>query len=574
MRLIETRSGNFAIQEFVGRIPPYAILSHTWGKEEVTLQDMQSALELAKGKLGFSKIKGCCELARRKNIDYVWIDTCCIDKTNSAELSEAINSMFRWYRDSEVCFVFLSDVPSGYRVERDEFDPSSPFSRSRWFSRGWTLQELLAPWSIEFYTSDWGVLGTGMSLKSQLACITGIRPDVFFWRSSRAGLSGYSIAERMSWAAKRNTTRIEDRAYSLLGIFNVNMPLIYGEGLNAFRRLQNEIIKLREDYSILAWGNAVTKNTIPYDDPCGVLSRSPSAFQADHSEDHSKFQWDSEVVVPPNGDEIIPPMSMTSRGLLVSVHLIYHIFGGRTFCLAIIGYRQYGNMVCIPLRQISRGGVFLRLCLGGDYGGFVYVDRYSDFRKSPCTSIYIRRWDDESQIVTDFNVSFLTVRPKITSFCIACMEPIPIFRYGTLSETERRYKNGPILTGNELIFTRINKPPDELQLTRPEGVKFIIPFIATGGAIFCIMLHTDHFDVFPYTGPASTDGENTASSWRGRLNRAVEEMYRDGHGFIGASVGGGWYKVSSEPGSKRKYIITLDIMLTQTGQDGSIGYQF
>ncbi|KAI0490264.1 HET-domain-containing protein [Xylaria cf. heliscus] len=231
MRLIDTRSESFTIKEFVGEIPAYAILSHTWGEEEVTLQDMQSSLESAKKKRGFPKIQGCCDLARKQGIDYAWVDTCCIDKTNNAELSEAINSMYRYDVPPIALDALLND-------KYDRVRNSEPFKRSRWFSRGWTLQELVAPQLVEFYASDWGFLGTKEILRSLIESVTGIRSEVLSDGFSSARLSTYSVAERMqTWARERTTTRIEDRAYSLLGIFNVNMPLIYGEVMKAFYRL-------------------------------------------------------------------------------------------------------------------------------------------------------------------------------------------------------------------------------------------------------------------------------------------------------------------------------------------------
>jgi len=148
MRLLNVDSRELV--EFYGDdIPPYAILSHTWGKEEVSFQDL--AKEGHREKKGYAKIEGCCQQAQRDNIDWVWVDTCCIDKTSSSELGEAINSMFRWYEISKVCYAYLEDVPSG----QDPFESRSAFQTSRWFTRGWTLQELLAPWRIDFYASDW-----------------------------------------------------------------------------------------------------------------------------------------------------------------------------------------------------------------------------------------------------------------------------------------------------------------------------------------------------------------------------------------------------------------------------------
>jgi Heterokaryon incompatibility protein (HET) len=225
----------------------YAILSHTWGKGEVTFQEIDDSK--AKDKQGYTKIRLCCEQALKDGLDFVWVDTCCIDKSSSAEFSETINSMFVWYRDAEVCYVFLDDVDYNTSIP-----PSATILRepvARWFTRGWTLQELLAPSTVKFYAKDWSYIGDKRDLLDVLSTVTSIDREFFF----DTPLSAASVAERMSWVSRRNTTRAEDIAYCLLGIFDVNMPLLYGEGgQNAFIRLQQEIMKTSDDQSIFAWG--------------------------------------------------------------------------------------------------------------------------------------------------------------------------------------------------------------------------------------------------------------------------------------------------------------------------------
>jgi hypothetical protein len=244
MRLLELNSdGEFSLTELYGnKTPPYAILSHTWSadNEEVTFVDLMDGV--GKSKPGYNKIRFCGEQARYDGIQHFWVDTCCIDKSSSSELTEAINSMFRWYQNAHKCYVYLSDVLKGNCDENHNLLRStwkSAFRNSRWFTRSWTLQELIAPTSVEFFSSDGKRLGDKISMEQQVYEITGISI-----RALRGyPLSEFSAAERMSWAAKRETVREEDKAYSLLGIFNVHMPLIYGEGSNAFRRLQEEIRK-------------------------------------------------------------------------------------------------------------------------------------------------------------------------------------------------------------------------------------------------------------------------------------------------------------------------------------------
>lgn len=174
------------------------------------------------------------------------INRCCIDKTSSAELSEAINSMFRWYQNAQACYAYLADVSSDSGPSQEP----SEFSKSRWFTRGWTLQELIAPSNVVFYSRDWHILGTKDQLADLLERITRIDCETLRGQD----LQFVSVSKKMSWAAHRKTSRVEDIAYSLLGIFDVNMPLLYGEGKKAFLRLQEEILKVSNDQTLFAWG--------------------------------------------------------------------------------------------------------------------------------------------------------------------------------------------------------------------------------------------------------------------------------------------------------------------------------
>ena len=222
-------------------IPQYAILSHTWGPdvEEVTFQNFRDGVE--KSKAGYDKIRFCANQARHHGLQHFWIDTCCIDKANNAEIAEAINSMFRWYRDAARCYVYLSDVlaMSYQQDDRSIHQPwEAAFRLSRWFTRGWTLQELLAPASVQFFSRDGMLLGDKKSLQQQIHEITGVAIPALQGES----LDGFDIEERFKWAERRQTTREEDWAYCLLGIFGIFMPLIYGEGkAHAVRRLKNAV---------------------------------------------------------------------------------------------------------------------------------------------------------------------------------------------------------------------------------------------------------------------------------------------------------------------------------------------
>ena len=182
MRLLNTV--NFKVEEFrEDRVPRYAILSHTWGEEEVTLQDMEQTRTA--NKKGYEKVQDCSSVARANGFKYVWIDTCCIDKTSSVELSEAINSMYRWYQEADVCYGYLADVPS-----------KANFSGSRWFTRGWTLQELIAPSTLIFLDENWKELGTKASLRQGISDCTRIPVGIL---SEDDLLETFSIAQR--WAS-------------------------------------------------------------------------------------------------------------------------------------------------------------------------------------------------------------------------------------------------------------------------------------------------------------------------------------------------------------------------------------
>ena len=272
MWLLNTKTG--ILHHFVDHtaVGEYGILSHVWGDDEQTFQQVHELSssatndwEKADSSLlaGLSpKIKEVCRFTASLGLSWVWVDTCCIDKTSSSELSEAINSMFQWYSESQVCVTYLADVPDS----RDHEIREQAIRNSKWFTRGWTLQELIAPCAVLFVSSLWTWIGTKSTLAPLITEITGIDIEVLTFQRKLAEIS---VARRLSWASKRHTTRVEDQAYSLQGLFGVNMPTIYGEGQAAFRRLQEEIIKLYPDHTIYAWNN---KSSI------SLLASSPSDF--------------------------------------------------------------------------------------------------------------------------------------------------------------------------------------------------------------------------------------------------------------------------------------------------------
>ncbi|KAH6704109.1 NACHT domain-containing protein, partial [Leptodontidium sp. MPI-SDFR-AT-0119] len=253
MRLLQyNNDGDLSLTEFdESDSPEYAILSHTWEQDnskEVTYAEVISGT--GHDKEGFKKIKFCGEQARQDSLSYFWVDTCCINKQNKAELRHSINSMFRWYRNASRCYVYLSDVSTRKRKASDllsEHTWELSFRDSRWFTRGWTLQELLAPASVEFFSFEGKRLGDKSSLQTQICKATNISPSALQAKS----LSQFHIDERMQWIEHRETGKEEDKAYSLLGIFGVSMVPAYGEGVaKAFDRLWNrfrEIQKCMQD---------------------------------------------------------------------------------------------------------------------------------------------------------------------------------------------------------------------------------------------------------------------------------------------------------------------------------------
>ncbi|KAI6023400.1 heterokaryon incompatibility protein-domain-containing protein [Pisolithus marmoratus] len=277
------------LEQLDDKTAKYAILSHRWGKE-VDYDELAGLVKMfmdeqdrdeVRQRDGYQKIIKSCEQAEKDGYRWLWIDTCCINKDSSAELSEAINSMYQWYRNSQICYVYLNDVDKLVFPTEQDF---SRFGRSNgwpeWFSRGWTLQELIAPTEIKFFNKNWVPIGTKQDLISTLEEITGIPEEVLndeqVLRSTR--LLRPSVAQIMSWAADRKTSRVEDRAYSLMGLFGVNMPMLYGEGSKAFQRLQLEIIRVSSDHSIFAWN---PKGQLG--EHGSVLADDPSCFRGCHS---------------------------------------------------------------------------------------------------------------------------------------------------------------------------------------------------------------------------------------------------------------------------------------------------
>jgi len=248
MRLLEMKSpGEFSlVQVATHDTLPYAILSHTWTYgQEVNYEDVITGA--GKDKTGYEKIKFCGEQAAQDGLQYFWVDTCCIDKSNSVELTTAISSMFRWYQRATKCYVYLADVssPSYYAdIQAKRSTWETAFRDSKWFTRGWTLQELIAPVTVDFFSKEGKRLGDKKSLEKAIHEVTRIPIQALYGNS----FSDFSIAERKEWALQRHTTEEEDIVYCSLGLCEVSMPPIYGEGEKAARkRLEVTIREFSKD---------------------------------------------------------------------------------------------------------------------------------------------------------------------------------------------------------------------------------------------------------------------------------------------------------------------------------------
>ncbi|RSL61463.1 hypothetical protein CEP54_006201 [Fusarium duplospermum] len=369
MRLLNTSS--LKLESFAGdEIPEYAILSHRWETEEILFEDIQT--DKWHQKKGAEKVKKACLQAYYDGFLYIWVDTCCINKSSSAELSEAINSMFNWYHRSQVCYAYLCDVPTMH------------FTQSEWFSRGWTLQELIAPKQLEFFDSQWRRIGNRLSLLDPIVNVTAIDRRVLnrgqhdrycpaqandsvsswycrcgWYDSSRTFhqlLSSFSVATRMSWASGRVTTRVEDQAYALLGLFNVNMPLLYGEGTKAFRRLQEEIIRISNDQSILASQHQLCFNL---DDTIGEkdLDNVQDAFSHLFPPHPRAFRYAADLERPHTPYNYLS-MTLTNRCLNIDLHVCPCMWKTKNMSEQTVGW--LGILDCVYLDDcLSRPAILL-----------------------------------------------------------------------------------------------------------------------------------------------------------------------------------------------------------------------
>ena len=356
MRLIRVQ--DYSLVEVTGPDDyPYAILSHTWNATgEVSFDDMKD-LGVARARSAWPKIEQTCARARSQNIAYVWIDACCIDKSSSAELTEAINSMFEWYKKATSCYAYLSDLavsPNGDPAsDRARQQLRADLGRCWWFRRGWTLQELIAPKVVEFLDCSWTHRGMKASLRYEIALITNIDVSVL---SNSEELSTIPVARKMSWASKRQTTRPEDIAYSLLGIFGVNLPLIYGEGAKAFIRLQEAIAQSTNDLSLFAWSE--DEHSPSFQSYYGVLAQSPGQFASCRQ---------LELIADPLRHDA-QFFTITNRGVEFQTSLKMDLAKGDYLmhldCRDATFQRSQGHFGMIAIRLVKTFSGFARHCAG------------------------------------------------------------------------------------------------------------------------------------------------------------------------------------------------------------------
>ncbi|KAI6022067.1 heterokaryon incompatibility protein-domain-containing protein [Pisolithus marmoratus] len=377
----------------------YAIVSHRWGTE-VDIGEMTglAAMEAPKRdkireRDGYQKIIGSCKQAEKDGYSWLWIDTCCINNDSSAELSEAINSMYRWYRNAQRCYVYLGDVDESTFPTEQDF---SKFGKSNgwpeWFSRGWTLQELIAPKEVEFFNKNWVSIGTKEDLTSTLEDITRIPSEVL--RSGQVVRGNSSVAQIMSWAADRTTTRVEDRAYSLLGLLGVNMPLLYGEESGAFQRLQLEIIRVSSDHSIFAWN---PKGQLAYFG--SVLADDPSCFRGCHDIERVYRFGDTlgaymrQDILGRTIDRVklmllrrrmrslqLSRWDVTNLGIQVTLPVLPYRKYPRCFAAILPCRDRNGNLITLNLESL--GNSVYKSGFRGDYNGYPeFRSLYLDFSR-------------------------------------------------------------------------------------------------------------------------------------------------------------------------------------------------
>ncbi|KIW29916.1 uncharacterized protein PV07_05701 [Cladophialophora immunda] len=456
MRLLNTE--DIIVESFPSpaqpEIPDYVILSHRWRDKEVSFQDIEhrkagDGTEELERLEGADKILRCCKEARNMGFKYVWIDTCCINKTDQVELTQALNSMFVWYRQAQVCYAYLSDVPS----DEDPLKEGSKFRQSKWFTRGWTLQELVAPQYVIFFAGDWKEIGTKSSFQELIIEVTGIPEQVLLTNSA----GEISVAQRMSWAAKRKTSVVEDQAYCLLGLFNVKMQMTYGEGREAFRRLQLEIMKVSDDHTIFAWAG---KRHPPKG---GLLATSPRDFA--HCRNVRRL-----------GES--PAFSMTNKGIIMKLPLIPQ---GQNVFLGILSCQR------------KRAAHYQdRYPLG------IYLERVGGEGSTSYVRVRPEEMEEITEDVSSYEETEICVRETdpTTLDILSWMQPEPKYLLlFTIKQREHALPNIEYVGVDTGSFWVVNN--EEISLTfHGSGCNSILIFKSTDHRIFAISLGVHNYNVW------------------------------------------------------------------------------
>lgn len=473
MRLINLET--LKLESFIGygKIPSYAILSHTWGPDEVTYADMTTkSRDELEAKAGYQKIvkfgqfvrdrdaprtpvrvPRCAEDRRvdRKNAvmwpsayrpTHVWVDTCCIDKSSSSELSEAINSMFVWYQEAVFCVAILEDYEHPGGESSSQYRPSDDaFIQCRWFTRGWTLQELLAPGRLFFVDKHWVFLGPRPEVLEPVSVASGI--DKMYLQNG--SWQKANIAKRLSWAAKRETTRPEDLAYCLLGVFGVHMPLLYGEGgHSAFIRLQEEIIKEFDDHSLFAWGRRNHAKTGPWNESpnvvLGAFASHPSQFQGlDNMQTYS-------------GDEE-EPHTVTNKGIRIRLPIV-KVEGKTIAILRCHTSDPLGGFMGIYIEPCHlKPGVY---CRSSSTPALACVsDNVAQSAETKLIFLLKKTTPAHESIETMESISKVSISVHNCDYSIVSATPEDLWdtRYGTL-----RLQRGRLTATALMSMDRLNKP--------------------------------------------------------------------------------------------------------------------
>ncbi|KAI0478653.1 heterokaryon incompatibility protein-domain-containing protein [Xylariaceae sp. FL0804] len=505
MRLINCYS--LELEEFVGgEIPKYAILSHTWQAGEVTYQIFHHRDERTM-LAGWQKIEKTCELAIKHELNYAWVDTCCIDKSSSAELSEAINAMFQWYAGSEVCYAYLQD-----------FDPRYPdfLPRSRWFQRGWTLQELIAPQQVKFFDKNWTLFGTRADMGDKLSSITRIDERILVGRAGGIVLllSHLPACQKMCWAASRETKRDEDMAYCLLGIFDVNMPLLYGEGgKKAFRRLQEEIVRNTNDLTILAWVDSLHWSP----DGRGVLAPGPRSF------------FSSGRIMPMQNHSYSPSLEVTNKGLRITTHFRHR--SGSTSGSSWMSLECYdcGNQTTPALPSTTPAlPLGLRLFLSRSLLCYrrYSLDRMPNLSEGHYNSFYETRYleTDEPKYAQPSQGALPHPSPAICVFRVVIRAPRGSnFDIQSFEPRSRRPASGATLGGPLDSFSLVFRTLDARSFTgfgqlRVQGRKSLEPFVVACG-----------YDIWQDFWVCAGTEHSSPRLWEAALARDLEVVGAEGH---------------------------------------------